>query len=48
MSVLFKNGTNIKIGYFARLEFLDNQATFAEVLGDKPTILAPNIDTSQD
>ena len=47
MRVLFKNGTNIKIGYFSKLDFLDNQAAFAEVSGYKPTILAPNIDTSQ-
>ena len=48
MSVLFKNGTNIKIGYFGKLEFLDNQTTFTEVFGDKPTILVPNIDIYQD
>ena len=48
MSVIFKNGTNIKIGYFGKLVFLYNQATFTEVFGDKPKILAQNIDTLQD
>ena len=46
--VHFKNSINIKIGYLGQLEFSDNQATFTEVFGKKPTILAPNIDTSQD
>ena len=46
-SFLFKNGTTIKIGYCGKLEFLDNQETFNEVFGDKPTIIPPNIDTSQ-
>ena len=43
MSVLFKNINNIKFGYFGTLAFWDNQAAFAEVFGDKPTIIAPNI-----
>ena len=47
MSVLFKNGTNIKIGYYGKLEFLDNKAIFAEVFGYKPEILAPSLDTPQ-
>ena len=45
MSVLFKDSSNIKVGYFCKLEFLDNYAGFSEVFGDKPTILAPNIVT---
>ena len=28
--------------YFGKLEFLDIKAAFAEVFGDKPTILPPN------
>ena len=48
MSVILKNGTNIKVGYFGKLEFLDNQAAFAGVFGDKPKIIAPNIITSKD
>ena len=47
MSVLLKNGTNIKIGYFGKLQLLDNQEIFTEVFGNKPTIIAPNKDTSQ-
>ena len=47
-SVLFKKSSNINVGYFGKLEFLDNQATFAKVFGDKPTIIAPKIVTSQD
>ena len=47
MSVLFKVSYNIKVGYFGKLEFLDIQAAFAEVFGDKPTILETNIITSQ-
>ena len=48
MSLLFNDISNIKVGYFGKLEFLDIQAAFAEVFGDKPTILAPNRTTSQD
>ena len=43
MSVLFKVSYNIKVGYFGKLEFLDNQVAFTEVFGDKPSILSPNI-----
>ena len=32
-SVIFKNSNNIKVGHFGKLEFLDNKASFAEVLG---------------
>ena len=39
MSVLFKNSNTIKVGYFGLFEFLDNQASFAEVFGDNPTII---------
>ena len=38
----------LKLVILAKLEFLDIQATFIEVFGGKPTILVPNIDTSQD
>ena len=48
MSVLFKESNNTKVGYFGKLEFLDNQAALDEVFGDKRTIIAPNIITSQD
>ena len=44
----FKDSNNIKVGYFGKLKFLDNQAAFTEVFGDKPTIIAPNTITSQD
>ena len=47
ISFLFKGSNNIKVGYFIKLEFLDNQADFYEVFGDKPKILAPNIIMSQ-
>ena len=47
MSVIFKNGNIIKVSYLGKLKFLDNQASFAEVFGNKPTILAPNIITLQ-
>ena len=47
MSVIFMNSNNIKVGSFGKLEFLDNQAAFTAVFRDKPTILAPNIDTPQ-
>ena len=46
-SVLVNSGNNIKFGYFGKCEFLDNEAAFAEVFGDKPTILETNIITSQ-
>ena len=46
ISVLFNNDTNIKIGYFGKLEFLDDQKSFTEVFGNKPTTIYPNIDTS--
>ena len=45
ISFLFKGSNNNKVGYFIKLEFLDNQADFAEVFGDKPTILALDIIT---
>ena len=48
MSVLCNNGNKIKVGYVGKLDFLDNQASFAEVFGDKPAIISPNIDTFQD
>ena len=48
MSVIYKNVNNIKIGYLGTLVFLDNQETFSGMFGDKPTIIAQNIDTSQD
>ena len=47
-SVLFNDSNNIKFGYFGKLEFLDNQAAFSEVFGDKPIIIAPNIIMLQD
>ena len=48
MSVIYKNVNNIKIGYLGTLVFLDNQETFSGMFGDKPTIIAQNINTSQD
>ena len=48
ISVIFKDSSNIKFGYFDKLEFLDNRADFAEVIVDNPKILAPNIITLQD
>ena len=47
MSVILKKGNNIQVAYFGKLDFLDNQEAFSEVFGDKPTIIAPNIITSQ-
>ena len=48
MSAPLKESNNIKAGYFGKLEFLDTQAAFAEVFGEKKTIIAPNIITLQD
>ena len=48
MSVLLKNSNAIKDAYFGKLGFLDNQAAFAEVFGDKPTILDTHPFTSKD
>ena len=45
-SVILKDINNIKVGYFGKLEILDNQADFSEVFDDKQTIIAPNIITS--
>ena len=39
---LKKTSNTIKVGYFGKLEILDNQAAFAGLFVDKPTILAPN------
>ena len=47
-SVLFEDSNNVKVGFIGKLEFLDNQAAFAEVFGDKPKIISPNIITSKD
>ena len=46
MSVILKESSNIKVGYFGKLGFLDNQADFAEVFGNKPKTLNPNRATS--
>ena len=34
MSAILKDSNNIKVGYFGKLEFLDNQADFDEVFGE--------------
>ena len=47
ISVLFKDSDNIKVGYFGKLEFLENQAAFDEVFVKNPAILYPNITTSR-
>ena len=47
MSVVFFNRNIVKVGYFGKLGFFDNQAAFAEVFGDKPTTIDPDIITSQ-
>ena len=48
MSVLFKDSSNIKVGYFGTLEFLGNQEAFAEVFEYKAKIISPNTTMSQD
>ena len=48
MSVLFKNGNNIDVGYFGKLEFLDDQAGFSELFGDNPKINVSRMIISQD
>ena len=48
ISFLFKNGNNIKVGYFGILIFFNNHAAFAEVFGDIPKILDPNVIKSKD
>ena len=48
MSVLFKDSNNIRVVFFGKLGFLDDQSDFAEVFGNKPTILVLNITTLQD
>ena len=48
MGILFKDSSNIKVGYFGKLGFLVNQAAFSEVFGDNPIILYTNVTTSQD
>ena len=40
--VILKNSNTIKVRYFRKLEFLDNQAEFAGVFGDNPTIIPLN------
>ena len=48
MSVLFNRQSNeIKVGYFGKLEFIDNKKDFEKTFGDKPTILSPKL-VSQD
>ena len=46
-SILLKDSSNIKVGYFGKLVFLDNQVVFAKYFWDKPKSIAPNIITSQ-
>ena len=47
-SILLKDSSNIKVGQFGKLVFLDKQAAFAEDFGGKPKIIGPNVITSQD
>ena len=38
----------LKLVILVKLDFLDNQEYFAEVFGDNPIIISPNVITSQD
>ena len=43
MSVLFNRQSNeVKVGYFGKLDFIDNQEDFEKTLGEKPNIIPPN------
>jgi len=42
IDALFSSGSNVSIGYFGGLGFLDNQNTFYEVFGKDPMLIPAN------
>ena len=46
--IFLRTVVTLKLVILGKLELLDNQAAFAEVFGDKPKIISPNIITSKD